>query len=252
MARRRRQEEHENHDRWLVSYADFITLLFAFFVVLYATSTQNEEKEKQFEDSIRAKFHMVAVGFGGNSAPMMGAGPQGQVFDPLELIQRRRMNTDDLEEYVSKLLDKNLTPQEKQEAIAGVRRDAIGVRITLAASTFFQPGSAKLKQPAVKVLNILSKILKSSNRQVIIEGHTDNTPVIGNQFESNWELASIRATTVVRYLINVFQMDPSKLGAVSYADTRPLVPNTTEENRTKNRRIEIVIVNKNQTEDDAQ
>jgi|SRR6185312_298809 len=251
MSRRRRQEEHENPDRWLVSYADFITLLFAFFVVLYATSTQNEEKQQQFENSIRAKFHMVAVGFGGNAAPNMGAGPTGQLFDPLELIQRRRLGTEDLEDYVNKLLDKNLTAQEKKEAISGVRRDAIGIRITLAASTFFPPGSAKLKQPAVKVLNILAKILKAANRQVIIEGHTDNRPVVGSQFESNWELASIRATTVVRYLINVYQMDPSKLGAVSYGDTRPLVPNTTEENRAKNRRIEIVIVNKNQSDEDA-
>jgi chemotaxis protein MotB len=251
MSRRKKHEEHESHDRWLVSYADFITLLFAFFVVLYATSTQNEDKEKQFEDSIRAKFHMVAVGFGGNAAPNMGAGPTGQVFDPLELLQRRRVGTDDLEDYVSKLLDKNLNAQEKKEAIAGVRKDAIGVRITLAASTFFPPGSAKLKQPAVKVLNILAKILKSANRQVIIEGHTDNKPVVGNQFESNWELASIRATTVVRYLINVYQMDPTKLGAVSYGDTRPLVPNTTEENRAKNRRIEIIIVNKNQSDEDS-
>lgn len=250
MSRRKKHEEHENHDRWLVSYADFITLLFAFFVVLYATSTQNEEKEKQFEDSIRAKFHMVAVGLGGGaSAPNMGAGPNGQVFDPLELIQRRKVNTDDLEEYVNKLLDKNMTPEEKKSAIAGVRRDAIGVRITLAASQFFEPGSAKLKQPAVKVLNGIAKILKNANRQVIIEGHTDDKPVMGSQFETNWELASARATTVVRYLINVYKMDPSKLGAVSYADTRPLVPNTTEENRAKNRRIEIVIVNKDQQED---
>jgi chemotaxis protein MotB len=249
MSRRRKHEEHENHERWLVSYADFITLLFAFFVVLYATSTQNEEKEKQFENSIRAKFHMVAVGFGGNAPPNMGSGPTGQVFDPLELIQRRHLNTDDLEDYVNKLLDKNLSNKEKQEAIAGIRRDAIGVRITLAASTFFPPGSAKLKQPAVKVLNILGKILKNANRQIIIEGHTDNQPVVGNQFESNWELASIRATTVVRYLINIFKMDPAKLGAVSYGDTRPLVPNTSEVNRAKNRRIEIVIVNKEKDED---
>jgi chemotaxis protein MotB len=247
--RRKKHEEHESHERWLVSYADFITLLFAFFVVLYATSNQNEDKERQFENSIRAKFHLAAIGLGGTSAPNMGAGPTGQVFDPLELIQRRRLNTDDLEDYVNKLLDKNMTAKERKEAVAGVRHDAIGVRITLAASQFFQPGSAKLKAPAVKVLNEIAKILKNANRQVIIEGHTDDKPVVGTQFESNWELASMRATTVVRYLINVYKMDPTKLGAVSYGDTRPLVPNINEENRAKNRRIEIVIVNKDQQDD---
>ena len=239
--RAQKQEEHSNHERWLVSYADFITLLFAFFVVLYATSTQNEEKEKSFENSVRASFKMV--GLGPERSPHLTS-PPGQIFDPFDMVQKRDTGTGELEESVERILQKNLTTEERKQTISGIRHDNVGVRISLSAATFFPSGSAKIRLPALRTLDKIAGILKASNRNIIIEGHTDSLALVGGNLESNWELAGLRATSVVRYLIKYQQMDPKKLSATSYADQRPIVPNTTERNRAKNRRIEILIVNK--------
>ncbi len=235
--RKKKHEEHENHERWLVSYADFITLLFAFFVVLYATSSQNQEKEKKFEDSIRANFNIASSDTKPNMGPAVG-----QVFDPFDMIQKRNVRNEDLEESITRILKKNMTDEERLSAIESVDRDQQGVRITLAANNFFPSGSTKLRMQALQSLDKIAKILKLSKRSIVIEGHTDDQGVNGNA-DSNWELASLRATSVVRYLIKYQQLDGRKLSAASYADQRPIVPNDSEANRTKNRRIEILILN---------
>jgi chemotaxis protein MotB len=239
--RKKKHEEHENHERWLVSYADFITLLFAFFVVLYATSTQNEEKEKKFEESIRAELKMTVVGVGAKSTD--SGGMFGNVIDPIEAISEKRLGNQDLEEAFDKLLERTLSEEEKKTSVSGLRHDGSGVRIALSASTFFPVGSAKLRLKALSALDKMAPMLKQANRKIIVEGHTDDLPIQGGQFESNWELASLRATSVVRYLIKFHEIDPQKIAAISYADTKPVAPNTNEENRSKNRRIEILVVN---------
>ena len=123
-----------------------------------------------------------------------------------------------------------------------VRSDAMGVRIALTASVFFDSGSSKLKFGALKSLDKIAEILKKSPHRLMIEGHTDDQPISSGPLTSNWELASLRASTVVRYFIKFHQMDATKLAAISYADQKPLVPNSSDENRAKNRRIEILIV----------
>jgi chemotaxis protein MotB len=233
-------EEHENHDRWLVSYADFITLLFAFFVVLYATSTQNEEKEKRFENSIREKFKLIG-NLGGTAN--RDADLFGPMIEPIDVFKRKTFTNIELEDYIDKLLKKRMAPEERKIAIGGLRHDSIGVRIDLAASTFFPIGETKLRFEALKSLDKIAEILKEGSNKVIIEGHTDDTPAVGRAYDSNWELASLRATSVVKYLIKYHGISPKRLAAISYADQRPLLPNTTEANKAKNRRIEILIVN---------
>lgn len=240
---KKKHEEHDNSERWLVSYADFITLLFAFFVVLYATSTQNVEKEKKFEEVIRERFRMSGGQGGGTTGPRAGSPIGGTALEAVDFFQRRNLQTEDLQEYIEQLLNKNMSADERKATIQEIRHDDIGVRISLAASTFFPSGSAKLRLPATKSLDKIAQVLKLANRRIIIEGHTDDIPVAGGQFESNWELAGLRATSVVRYLIKVHKFDASMLAAISYADQRPLVPNSNEENRAKNRRIEILIIN---------
>jgi chemotaxis protein MotB len=247
MKKKQAHEEHENHERWLVSYADFITLLFAFFVVLYATSSQNIEKEKKFEENVRAEFKMAVVSGGGpNQSTNLTS---GQVIDPIEFFQQRNVGNGELEEYVERLLKKNMSEEERKLAIGGLRHDSMGVRISLAASTFFPAGSAKLRLPALRSLDKVAHILKLSNKKIIIEGHTDDQILAGSNIESNWELASLRATSVVRYLIKYHDIEPSRLAAISYADQKPLVANTSDENRAKNRRIEILIVNSDENQD---
>jgi chemotaxis protein MotB len=210
VSRKKKHEEHENHERWLVSYADFITLLFAFFVVLYATSSQNEEKEKKFEESIRAEMKMAVVGSSGKSGGNSGAGSDNNLANnaiaeaiksnaglsnntintnPIDLFQKQNVGNAELLEHVQKLLDENLEKSEKEKIISNVRHDNIGVKISLSASAFFPSGSPKLKYQALKSLDKIAIILKKSNRKLIIEGHTDDQPIIGHTYDSNWELA---------------------------------------------------------------
>lgn len=247
--RRQKHTEHENHERWLVSYADFITLLFAFFVVLYATATQNQEKQKKFESALRTELRMMGSGgASGQQQSAVSTGEGTEVIQLIDLFQQRNVGNGELQDYVEKLLNKNLSEEERKLAIGGLRHDTVGVRISLAASTFFPSAKAKLRRPALAALDKIAKFLKTAPNKIVIEGHTDDEPVSGGEFESNWELGASRATSVVRYLVKVHGFDPKRLSAISYADTKPLVPNTTPENRAKNRRIEILIVNNDQAE----
>lgn len=238
--RRKKHEQHENHERWLVSYADFITLLFAFFVVLYATSSQNQEKEKRFEQSIRENLKLFGA-YG--SEPKSAGGIFGNVIEPINIFAKRGVGNEELRDYVKRLVDQNLTAGDKKDIIADIKHDRMGVRIRLSASELFPVASSKARLPALKKLDKLVNILKMSERQILIEGHTDNQPVLGGIIDSNWELSSLRAATIVRYLETVHKFDGDKLAAMAYADQRPIASNKTEKGRAQNRRIEIVIVN---------
>jgi len=240
---RKRHEDHENHERWLVSYADFITLLFAFFVVMYATSTNNVDKQKEFENSVRFNLRLAAAEKPKNVAP-----------DASEIIAEHIQGTDAPEafpkkggsgeaaDYTTRYLNKQIDAKEQKALGLEVRHDAVGVRVSLAASSVFPEGEYKMKRASLDVLNKLGELLNQSNNKIIIEGHTDDQPISSTIAASNWELASLRATSVVRYLIKAQNMDPKRLAAISYADQKPIAPNDTPENRAKNRRIEILIV----------
>lgn len=246
MAKKKRvhHEEHENHERWLVSYADFITLLFAFFVVLYATSNKNEEKEKQFEESIRQELKLAATaGTGAGSG--IGASNMAtinNVINPADVTAARSTGAGELEEKVAVQIQEKLSDEERKNQITNIGHDVMGVRVSLAATSLFPAGSAKLRLASLQTLDKLAGILKNTGNQIIVEGHTDDVPVQGGQFETNWELAAARASQVVRYLVKVHQFSPKRLAAISYADQKPVAPNTTEEGRTQNRRIEFLIV----------
>ncbi len=237
--RNKRHEEHESHERWLVSYADFITLLFAFFVVLYATSNVNIEKQKTFEESIK-----VELKFSGR-----GSGSEGNSLDQAmaELIMPignfpRAGGPKEVADYVERSLDKSMEGDQKKKAIQDIYHDGVGVRIALAASTFFNPGSAKLKFSSLKSLDKVAEVLKSHDRRVIVEGHTDNVPISDQLFASNWELAGNRASAVVRYLVKYHDLNPKRFISISYGDQKPIVPNDSTEHRAMNRRIELFII----------
>lgn len=241
MARRKRHEEHESHERWLVSYADFITLLFAFFTVLYATSQADVEKQEEFEKSIQQQFASIGIfgiGQGGQDGNLDQEvkslmRPNGDVFPPMSA------SANEVQDHVERKLDK--------DARDGIKHDAVGVRIQVAASRLFPSGSAELKASSVSALDKIGALLKESNRQIIIEGHTDDEPIRTKLYPSNWELSAARATKIVRYLIARHDIPPSRLTAVAYADQKPVAPNTSETNRAKNRRIEVMIVTPKKT-----
>ncbi len=242
--RKENHEEPENHDRWLVSYADFITLLFAFFVVMYATSTNNQEKQQEFQKSVRINLKLTGNGGGdgsGTSKGEFGGENSAETIIPLEGFPARG-GPGEVQDYLERFVDKKLAKEDKDK-IQEMRHDTMGVHIALASAQFFNLGGTKIKVSALESLDRIAEILKTNDRKIIIEGHTDNTTVIpGAPYESNWELASLRATSLVRYLIKYHQIDPKRISAMSYGDTRPLQPNDTEEGRSKNRRLEIYLV----------
>ncbi len=242
MARRKKHEEHENHERWLVSYADFITLLFAFFTVLYATSQKDAAKEKEFEESIRQKFAglMAVVHMAGTNGGEAVKTSLAEITESLNNFPSKSAGPAEIQQYVERVLQKNVSQSDYQKSIEGIRHDSVGVHIQLAASVIFQTGSANLEEEGLATLEKVARLLKSSKRRLIVEGHTDDQTIQSTRFASNWELGAMRATKIVRYLISR-GVDPALLTAVTYADQKPLVENSSEENRAKNRRIEILI-----------
>ena len=243
--RRKKTEAVENHERWLVSYADFITLMFAFFVIMYATSNNNPEKQKKFEDSVRVNLKIE-----GSKASQSGQNITDIVPELANPIDGFTKSQDprDLENYVGKELSKKIPADVKNQSITGIKHDVMGLRITLAASAFFPTGSSKLKRESLPVLDEVAEILKQTSRKIIIEGHTDNINYLGPNGETNWELASNRAASVVRYLVKIHKLDSKRMAAISYADQKPLVENNDEAGRAKNRRIEILLANEQATD----
>lgn len=245
---RKRHEEPENHERWLVSYADFITLLFAFFVVMYATSTNNVEKQKEFENSVRINLKLSSNERTSTPLPDAGAiiaeyiqGKDGPDVFP------QKGSPGEAADFATRYLSKKIEQATAKELGLTVRHDAVGVRVSLAASAFFPEAGYKLKRSSLKTLEQLSEFLALTDKKIIVEGHTDNQALNSQAIGSNWELGSLRATSVVRYLIQYQKIDPKRLAAISYADQKPVAPNDTDENRAKNRRIELLLV----TQEDA-
>jgi chemotaxis protein MotB len=241
VAKKHRHEEHENHERWLVSYADFITLLFAFFTVLYATSQKDISKAKEFEQSIRRSFR-VFLDFGGvqggHSAYDEDAKP---IPPPIDLYPTMGNSASEVEDKVRQALDKLMTESEKNELVSSIHHDSIGVEIALASSALFPSGSDQFSDKGLKAIAKIGAILKASGKKIIVQGHTDNQPIGNLKFASNWELSAARATRIIRYLSTRHNIPGNRLVAVAYADQNPIASNDTAEGRSKNRRIEIMM-----------
>ncbi|MGE3975029.1 MAG: OmpA family protein [Bdellovibrionales bacterium] len=240
MAKKHRHEEHENHERWLVSYADFITLLFAFFTVLYATSQKDISKAREFEQSIRKSFRSF-LDFGGMQGGHTAFDEAARPIPPPIDLYPTMGNSAEVEAKVQEMIDKSMSEAEKQEVIASIRHDAAGVEITLASAALFPSGSDQFSDTGLKAINKIGAVLKASGKKIIVQGHTDNQPISTSRYASNWELSAARATKIVRYLASRFSIPGERLVVVAYADKKPIASNDTEEGRSKNRRIEIMM-----------
>lgn len=238
---KKHEEEHENHERWLVSYADFITLLFAFFVILYATSAKDVSKAQEFQRSVQKAFRSF-VDFGGLEGKYVDSNQSTQFLPPpIDVVPQEGAGPQEMLDYVDREMEKELGEQDEKNLL-DLRTDSQGVRVTIADSFLFDSGSALLKESALLKLDRLSKVFKKTKRKLIIEGYTDDQAIHTPLFPSNWELSAARACTLVRYLILAHSVDAKLLAAVGYADQHPLLPNDTAENRAKNRRIDVLIV----------
>jgi chemotaxis protein MotB len=240
MARRKREEEHDNHERWLVSYADFITLLFAFFVVMYALSTVNEGKYRVLSDSMSSAFRNVQV----NTASQIPL-----VVTPIPVVQKQNPSIKSQDAVKQKQRDKMrsvakdimdvMAPLIEQGKVRVIETSR-GVSIEINDSILFSPGQALLQAPLIKAMGAIADVLAPTDFPITIEGHTDNVPIKTLQFPSNWELSAVRATTVLRLFADA-GVAAERLTAIGYADTRPVEPNLLADGRARNRRVTILI-----------
>ena len=258
MAKKKKAEEHENLERWLVSYADFMTLLFATFVVLYALSQINVNEFKKVEESLKKAFSVQSILDGGSGVMSSG----NSVLD-----------TSAADSMIDSLFMEYISPRYEQESYEKIKKevedlvksgemngvsatiDERGLVITITdKNILFNSGSAELSPNAKKLLDKIGKLIveKFALHLIRVEGHTDSVPVSG-RYPSNWELSSARASSIVRYLIDRFKISPDLMSAVGYADTRPVDTKKDAASLAKNRRVEIVVQrNQNKTLDHYQ
>ncbi len=260
MAIKAKCPEFENHERWLVSYADMVTMLFALFVVLFAQKMGCKESKaaatatsQSIQDALNTPLPEIPIDRKvGPTVQGMGIFDNfkgDQIREPLTQrypSQTQRSKIIDVEmKRIKAMVEDRLYGPEKfpqggskgQERVVSIERTAQGFKLQLAARHFFSSGEFQVKREALKELNDVGEILMELGRPVVIEGHTDNIPTSG-QF-SNWEISSLRAASVGKYLVKQIGFPASKIAMAGYADLRPVAQNSSEAGRAMNRRIEI-------------
>jgi chemotaxis protein MotB len=237
-----RDEPDENHDRWLVSYADFITLLFAFFVTMYAISSVNEGKYRVLSDSLVQAFRSVTVNTAGAEVMVRANAPSVPRTVSLRrqaaAEEQKRVARDKMQS-VARDIAEVMSPLVREGRVR-VTETAKGVTVEINASVLFSPGDARLDPAAAQALRAVAGILSRTDFPVTVEGHTDITPIETQQFPSNWELSVVRASSVVRLFVDA-GVAPQNLTATGYGEQRPVAGNDTAEGRARNRRVTILI-----------
>ena len=248
MAKKKKEEAHENLERWLVSYGDFITLLFATFVVLYALSQIDLTEFATLEESIKKAFNAPSILEGSDSildskgASILEASAADSTIAPLMLEYISQKYEEQSFEDIKETLEQ-MTKNGDMEGVDAQITDK-GLLITMKNDLLFYSGSATLTDKALKTLDNVGVLIgeKFALHNIRVEGHTDNQPINTFLFPSNWELSGARSSSIIRYLITRFKFMPNLFTAVGYGDTRPIVDNKTVENRAKNRRVEILVL----------
>ncbi len=258
MSRRKRQRGHANHERWLVSYADFITLLFAFFVVLYASSQVDQRKVGKLALAIQIAFQDLGV-FPASTTQVPLDINEPMPFSTVQAIQNVKRNaelgriapsTEGSLAAASDETDLATLQSELQDALRGemalhavaMHRETEGLVVSLREFGFFDSGSATIKPGSLSAVDRIASILAIRTCRLRIEGHTDNIPIHTAQMASNWELSTARATELVRLLIVRHRFAPERLSAAGYAEFHPIASNLTPQGRAQNRRVDIVIL----------
>lgn len=235
-ARKRYDEEADSHDRWLISYSDLITLLFALFVVMYAISSVNVGKSRVLSDALGDAFGLRR----GAQAVLIQTQP---VPPPTPLQIRRaealRRETEHLTRLAQDLL-KTLAPLVREGKVR-ITQNGVGVSVEINASVLFDPGAARLTLDSEQALRAVAQLLKDDPHAVRVEGHTDNIPINNPVFPSNWELSSVRASAVVRLFIDS-GVAPARLTAVGHGANLPVASNDEADGRARNRRVAVTIL----------
>lgn len=255
MARRKRHEEHENHERWLVSYADFITLLFAFFVVMYSISSVNEGKYRVLSETLESVFSQPTRSKDPIQVGEVSRGEGDRVASPgkpelpdfeIELpelpderppISEQSLRTiNDISQQLSSALADLITNED-----VSIKQTEDWLEVEINSNFLFASGDARLAREAVPVIGQIADVLAPVANPLQVEGFTDDQPINTPRFPSNWELSAARAASVVN-LLDRFGIEPGRMSAIGYGEFKPIADNETELGRQKNRRVVLVIL----------
>ncbi len=251
MARKKKPEEHVNHERWLVSYADFITLLFAFFVVMYSISSVNEGKYRVLSDSISSAFNPSEAGLpiklnNPLKPPIISRAAMSSTdssntqnlsaYGGVEASREDKINLRKIASRISKGLEELI-----DDKLVKLKKNDLWIEIEIKSSILFSSGKASLQAKARPVLRDIAKVLGDFDNQIQVEGFTDNVPIDTDNFHSNWELSAARAANVV-HLFSRAGINPSRLSAVGYGEFKPIADNNTAKGRQANRRVKIIVL----------
>lgn len=252
MARKKEPEKAANHERWLVSYADFITLLFAVFVTLYAMSQTDKQKVEQVAASYRSAFGITVGASSGKPQVIPGADTM-----PIPSMKQQPKNMETLKSKNDGSGKVKATKKDFKEMLVSLEKyfnihkaqDNINITIThrglvisLKEAGFFGSGNATVNPASFELLAKIAESLAPYSNPISFEGHTDTLPIRSSQFQSNWELSTARATNLAHYFMDHHGFAPEKISVTGYGEYRPVADNATEEGRKQNRRVDIVLL----------
>jgi len=227
--RKKRPPEQENTDRWVVSYADFITLMFAFFVTMYALSRVDVDKVALFEGSVKSALRA-------NPEPP-AVGKPGPVIEGVFPASPDMVGIEkDFRKIIETLPNADGVSLEQEQR---------GLVVSIGERVLFESGQAQIRPEAKPSLDAIAFFLSGLSNNILVEGHTDNVPITSAKYESNWELSTERATQVLRYMVEYRGLSAARVAASGYAEYKPVVSNETPEGRAKNRRVDVVILKEN-------
>lgn len=255
---RKRHAEHANHERWLVSYADFITLLFAFFVVLYSSSQVDKRRVGKLAMAIQVAFQQMGA-FPTSNTKLPLSETESMPFQDVQAIENVT-RSQDLQRFVQpqdgtlsnavlpgqirgiqEAIEKAMAPEIRRHVVE-IKQQREGLVISLREMGFFDSGSATLRRSSADAIERLLAVLKDRPEMLRIEGHTDNIPIHNAQFKSNWELSTARAMELLRIFISDYKLAPERLTVSGYGEYHPVDTNDTSEGRSHNRRVDIVVL----------
>jgi chemotaxis protein MotB len=245
---RERRKSNISRDRWLVSYADFITMLFGLFVVLYAFAKADQKKQMQVTESIDAAFHSLGLFPDATRRPASASSAANGAENPVipmnivmgEDVLSPAQVSDDLN-HIRRELEQTLSNQVAQHTVS-IQMGRDGLVISLREAGFFSSGSAAPRPEALPTLRQIAASLGRTPYNLRIEGHTDNIPIHTAEFDSNWELSSARATRIARLFLDLKAMPPERISAAGYAEYHPVASNATADGRAENRRVDLVVL----------
>lgn len=257
--RKKKKQEHGNHERWLVSYADFITLLFAFFVVLYSSAQVDKRRVGQLALAIQVAFQQMGIFQASNSKPAL-LDSEPMPFSTVQIVENAERNdamgrlvnspqgqltnapARELMTNLQNQLESTLSPEIKKHTIT-VSPTREGIVVSLKEAGFFDSGSAAIRPDALSTIAHFIGVIRPYPVHIRIEGHTDNVPIHTARFDSNWELSTARATEMIKLFIAQFGIAPNRLSASGYGEYYPIASNDTPEGRAQNRRVDLVLLN---------